>query len=45
MKQKTKNIIKVVCRVGMAIAEALWYESRPKGRKRTPRDSSKRTAG
>lgn len=45
MKQKTKNVIKVICRVGMAIAEALWYESKPKGRKRSPRGSAKRTSG
>jgi hypothetical protein len=45
MKQKTKNILAVICRVGVAVAEALWYESKPKGRKRKPRDASKRTSG
>ena len=45
MKKRTKDIIAVIWRVGLAIGEALWYESTPKGRKRKPRDPSKRTPG
>jgi len=43
MKEKTKNIIAVICRIGMAVAQVLWHESKAKGRKRRPRDSTKRT--